>query len=53
MEAVIAVLTDDIENDKYGTGQSDGQSRDIDHIKRFVFADASDGNFDEIFPHGF
>jgi hypothetical protein len=53
MEAVIAGLTDDIENDKYGTGQSNGQSGYVNGIEGFVLIDAAYRNSNEIFPHNF
>jgi hypothetical protein len=53
MKPVIAGFTDDIEDYENGTGQPDGQSRDIDGIECFVLADAPDGNPKEVSPHWF
>jgi hypothetical protein len=51
MKAIVAGLTDNIEYNENGTGQSYGQSRNIDRIESFVLADAPYGNSNEISPH--
>jgi hypothetical protein len=51
MKAVETGLADNIQNDKDGTGQTNGQSGNIDAIKCLILADVTDGNPNEIFPH--
>ncbi len=51
MKLVITGFTDNIEDNKYGTGQSDGQAGYINHIERFVLANAPDSNSKKILPH--
>jgi hypothetical protein len=51
MEAIIAGLTDNVQYDKYGTGQTNCQSSDVNGIKSFILVNASDSNPNEISPH--
>jgi hypothetical protein len=51
MEAVITGFADNIQYDKDGTGQANGQACNIDAVKCLVLADIPYGNPNEIFPH--
>ena len=53
IKAVVTGFTDDIEDYEDGTGQTDGQSRDIDGIECFVLANAPDSDPKEVSPHWF
>jgi len=53
MELIETGFADNVEDNENGTGQTNGQAGNIDGIKSFVLADASNGDPDKVFPHVF
>ena len=44
---------DDIEDDKNGTGQANGETGNVDQVEQFILFNASQGNNQKILPHMF